>query len=281
MTKSSFLQRLGTGVLFFIVVIGASIFNPLSFGALWLVATVLGLLEFYKLVKSGGVYPQVFSGIVAGALLFITNFLFVKSEFNDWPLLLLNLPMIFSLFIIEVFRSKSHPFSNIAFTLLGVVYVALPFSLLNYLVIDLSVMPSYKFSPWVLIGMFMTLWANDSWAYLWGSWFGKHKLYPSVSPGKTWEGFIGGFFTCLLWAWLMSLFIKDIGLIDWLALASILSLVGTVGDLAESKLKRSLNIKDSGNILPGHGGILDRFDALILATPFVVVYFYLSQYLVS
>ena len=184
----------------------------------------------------------------------------------------------------EVFRKHKNPFFNISYTLAGVIYIALPFTMLNYLVVDIQELPAYNFNPWVLAGIIMTLWANDSWAYIWGSLFGKHKLFPSISPGKTWEGFIGGLISAWLWAYLMFWLIdtidyfenKNIEWIDWIVISTILSVIGTLGDLVESKLKRSLNIKDSGNFLPGHGGILDRFDALIMSIPFVLVYLYIK-----
>lgn len=273
---NDFGKRLGTGVLFFIVIIGGSIAHPYSFAAIWLLASVMGLLEFYGIISKTGGSPQKFTGTLLAISLFASSFFFVQSDFTQWWLLLLNVPITFLIFISEIYRKNSTPFQNIAYTLVGVLYVAFPLSLLNYIVVDLSILPTYSFKPWVLIGMIMTLWANDSWAYIWGNVFGKRKLFPSISPGKSWEGFIGGFISCLLWSWLMSVFIKDITLQDWLIIASILSLIGTLGDLVESKLKRSLSIKDSGNILPGHGGILDRFDALIMATPFILFYLYLK-----
>lgn len=273
-----FLQRLGTGVLFFIVIIGGSIIHPNSFGILWLLITIFGQIEFYKLLKKSGANPQLIGGVIQGIVLFGTCFIYVQSEFENWPILLVNLPILYVIFMYDLFRKDKNSFTNIAYTLVGVIYIALPFSLLNFIVVDINVLPTYSYRPWVLIGMIMTLWANDSWAYIWGNVFGKNKLFPSISPGKTWEGFIGGYLSCLLWSWLMSVFIKDITLIDWLVIASILSLIGTLGDLVESKLKRSLGIKDSGNLLPGHGGILDRFDALIMSTPFVVFYLYFKYW---
>jgi phosphatidate cytidylyltransferase len=275
---TDFWQRLTTGILFFVVIIGASIYSPITFGAIWLLAALLGQIEFYRLIKKSGGNPQLLGGVMLGFSVFLSCYVFASSEFRNWPVLLLNLPLAFMVFLFELYRKHKNPFFNIAYTLVGVIYIALPISLLNFIVIDLNVLPNYSFRPWVLIGMIMTLWANDSWAYLWGSWLGKNKLFPSISPGKTWEGFIGGFISCLLWAWLMSVFIKDISLIDWLVIASILSIIGTMGDLVESKLKRSLNIKDSGHILPGHGGILDRFDALIMSVPFILVYLYMKYW---
>ncbi|UTW60773.1 phosphatidate cytidylyltransferase [bacterium SCSIO 12741] len=272
---SNFLQRLLTGIGFFIVILGATAWRPESFALLFLTILLAGQLEFYRLIQKAGGKPQIFWGMITGAYLFLSNFWFVSQGFKGVELLIGSLFFIFMTFVLEVFRKADRPFHNIAYTLTGVFYIGLPFSLLNYLVIDTDLVPTYDFSPWVLVGTIMTMWANDSWAYIIGSWLGKNKLYPSVSPGKTWEGFIGGIVFSLLWASLMSLFIENISWLDWLAVGAIVSLFGTAGDLAESKLKRSLQIKDSGNIFPGHGGVLDRFDAFIVAIPFLVLYFYL------
>jgi len=124
----------------------------------------------------------------------------------------------------------------------------------------------------VLLGFFLLIWANDSGAYIVGSLVGKNKLFERISPKKTWEGFLGGGFFALMFAWLISYFVTEISLIDWLVVALITFVFGTFGDLIESLLKRMVKVKDSGNILPGHGGILDRFDSMIIAAPMVFIY---------
>jgi phosphatidate cytidylyltransferase len=123
-----------------------------------------------------------------------------------------------------------------------------------------------------MLGFLLILWLNDTGAYLIGSWIGKHKLFERISPKKTWEGSMGGAFMALLTSWGMALLVKGIPLWQWISIGLIIVIFGTLGDLVESMLKRSLGIKDSGTILPGHGGILDRFDALLLAVPFVFVF---------
>ena len=128
------------------------------------------------------------------------------------------------------------------------------------------------FSAIVLLGFFLLIWANDSGAYIVGSLVGKNKLFERISPKKTWEGFLGGGFFALMFAWLISYFVTEISLIDWLVVALITFVFGTFGDLIESLLKRMVKVKDSGNILPGHGGILDRFDSMIIAAPMVFIY---------
>ncbi|HEY0029982.1 MAG TPA: phosphatidate cytidylyltransferase, partial [Bacteroidia bacterium] len=172
----------------------------------------------------------------------------------------------------ELFTKAQNPFRNIAFTILGIIYVAVPFSLLNYLVVYNG---SYNYQ--LLFGFFFILWCNDSGAYLAGSAFGKHKLFPRVSPGKSWEGSVGGAIASYIVVLIISGWYTSISLRDWIVIAAILIVIGTLGDLVESLLKRSKNVKDSGTLLPGHGGVLDRFDSLLMATPFVFTYLYLSK----
>ncbi|MCB0482141.1 MAG: phosphatidate cytidylyltransferase [Flavobacteriales bacterium] len=269
---SEFSRRLGTGVIFFIVVIGSTLLSHYTFALLWLSLTLFGQLEFYRLIRKSGGNPQNITGVIAGFILFTSCFLYVQSDFKNYQWLVISPLILFTIFIIEVFRKHKNPFFNIAYTITGIVYIAVPFSLLNFLVIDIDLFPTFRFKPWILLGALLTMWAYDSWAYIIGSQIGKHKLYPSISPGKTWEGFFGGLVCSWLWSYLMYWMFGTIEWYDWLFIATILATVGTMGDLVESKLKRSLEIKDSGNILPGHGGILDRFDAFLISIPFILFY---------
>jgi phosphatidate cytidylyltransferase len=182
-------------------------------------------------------------------------------------LLALNIPLAFLIFILELFRKKDSPFSNIATTLLGLFYVAVPFSLLHHI---LSTNGMYSFE--ILFGCWFIIWSNDSGAYLAGSAFGKNKLFPRVSPGKSWEGCVGGAIIAYVITYIISGWYQTISRTDWFIIASILIVIGTLGDLVESLYKRSLQVKDSGTLLPGHGGILDRFDSLLMSIPFVFTY---------
>jgi phosphatidate cytidylyltransferase len=196
--------------------------------------------------------------------------------FHSLSILALNMLTLGIILISELYRKKNNPFGNIAFTLLGVAYVALPFSVTNYFVITGGSPIGFegiKFYPWILFSCFMIIWANDSWAYLGGRWFGKHKLFERISPGKTWEGSIVGGIVALLFSWIMSMFFKEIDLVHWFATGAILIVTSTLGDLVESMLKRSLGVKDSGTMLPGHGGILDRFDGMFISLPVIWAYF--------
>ena len=150
---------------------------------------------------------------------------------------------------------------------MGIVYVALPFSFLN--IISFS---HGSYGHEVLLGLLLILWSNDTGAYFIGSRFGRHKLFERVSPKKTWEGSIGGGLLALGMTWLISTFSSDFTQNEWFVIGIIIIIAGTYGDLIESLFKRSIEIKDSGTKLPGHGGFLDRFDGLLLASPFIVFY---------
>lgn len=266
---NNFLKRTLTAAAFVAVLLGATWYSYLTFSLLFFVVTVLGLWEFYSLSEKGGNHPQKIAGTLAGAVLFVSNALVVYGHY-DLRLLALNIPLLFLVFIAELFTKKANPFGNIGWTFLGIFYVAFPFSLLHHI---LSIGGTYSYE--ILFGCWFILWSNDSGAYMAGSAFGKNKLFPRVSPGKSWEGSIGGAIVACLVTYIISGWYTGITRTDWFVIASILIVIGTLGDLVESLYKRSLNVKDSGTLLPGHGGILDRFDSLLMAIPFVFTYLYL------
>jgi phosphatidate cytidylyltransferase len=183
--------------------------------------------------------------------------------------------LVFMIFIFELFRNSKKPFHNIAFTITGIFYVTVPFSLFIYIGANMGMDGSYH--SHIGLGFLYLLWASDTGAYLIGSKFGKHRLFESISPKKSWEGSIGGAAAALLIAFIISKFLTDLKLADWMIVAAIIVITGTLGDLVESMLKRSVGIKDSGRIFPGHGGMLDRFDGLLLAVPFVFFYLYFFE----
>jgi phosphatidate cytidylyltransferase len=166
----------------------------------------------------------------------------------------------------ELYLQKANPLNNWAYFILGQVLIALPFALLNYILfID-------KWQPLILLSVFATIWINDTGAYLIGVTIGKHRLFERISPKKSWEGFIGGALAALLSGYVFSFLIPQISLINWFIFSEIIVIFGTFGDLMESLMKRTLDVKDSGNVIPGHGGLLDRFDSMLLAAPVVFIY---------
>ena len=268
---NTFFKRLLTATAFVAILLGCTFYNQLSFSILFFVITVLGLWEFYTLAQKGANKPQKIWGTFVGAVFFASNVI-VCFGYADFRILAINIPLLFLVFIFELYTKAQNPFRNIAFTVLGIVYVAVPFSLLNYLV---TYTGTYSYE--LLFGFFFILWCNDSGAYLAGSAFGKRKLFPRISPGKSWEGSIGGAIVSFIVVFIISGWYTSVNLTDWIVIAGILVVIGTLGDLVESLYKRSKNVKDSGTLLPGHGGILDRFDSLLMSAPFVFTYLYLEK----
>lgn len=271
---NTLVKRSITGLIFVIVLIGSVYLSSISFAVLFLLITVLGVLEFYRIVSVADIKPQKIYGTLVALLLFAECY-WVANNYIDAGLLLSVIPMFAVVFIIELYRRQKQPFANIAVTLLGVLYIAAPISLLSFL-IHRTTITGVEYIPEILLGFLYLLWANDTGAYLVGSAVGRNKLFERISPKKTWEGSIGGGVFALIIAYIISLFYKDITVIDWIVGALLAVFAGTFGDLVESMLKRSLNIKDSGHIMPGHGGILDRFDSLIFAAPLFFVYLQIS-----
>ncbi len=260
--------RISTGLVFLVVVIGCIVWNPYSLASVFYVAGVLGMLEYYNLIKIGGLHPQATLGILTGTVLYVTIEL-VKLEVAPIPIVGLTIPFFLAIFIYELYRVRPEPFNNIAHTVMGIVYVMAPFALLNVFSFDEIVK---EFQPELVLGFFIMLWLNDTGAYVFGKLLGKHKLFPKISPNKTWEGAFGGILSSVAGAAVLSIYSDNVALKHWLALAVIISISAIFGDLVESRLKRSIGVKDSSNLLPGHGGILDRFDGVLLASPMVFTY---------
>lgn len=267
------LTRTLSGVVFVAIIMGAIFWKPIALAVLLFILTGLGLREFYGLFSSAKIIRNQIGGIVLGLIVYsaITAWAF---SWIDAKVLLGLFPLLFILFVFELYKKDKEPFTQLSFQILGIIYVAIPFALYQ-LVLQYPVGGVMNFEPWLLAGIFILIWANDTFAFLFGISFGKHRLFERISPKKSWEGTIGGAISTFGVAWLMSIITTSLSLNNWLILAAIIVPSAIFGDLVESMLKRSLNIKDSGNIMPGHGGILDRFDAANFALPFVVFFLYL------
>ncbi len=265
---SNFLQRSLTGLFFVAFITIGVLWHKASFFGLFLIVEILALTEFYKIATKSKSLPQKYYGSVVGVLFFIAGFVWHVFDYgNHFSLLLI--PVISFVFIFELYRNLKHPLLNIAITLLGVLYVSVPLMMLNHIAFLNGV-----FNGKILLGIFILIWASDSGAYLFGITMGKHRLFERISPKKSWEGFFGGLIVSLLAAYLLAHYLGILGYVNWSILAAIVVVFGTLGDLVESMMKRSIGIKDSGNILPGHGGILDRFDSFLFTIPVIFTYLY-------
>ena len=264
-----------SGAVLAAVVLGAVVWSQWSFGILLAALLVVGLSEFYTLAEKQGSKPQRIVGLVAGLVLFALNFAFISDDIQilgsarqafacGMALLLLLLP---AMFICELYRRRENPAANIGITFMGVVYVALPFSLMCYI----PIIGSEAWSPWVMIFYVFIIWANDVFAYLVGMSIGRHRLFERLSPKKSWEGFFGGIVGAVAMG-LVAARVLEGGYAAWAGLALVAAVSGVLGDLVESMFKRAAGVKDSGTLIPGHGGVLDRFDAMLLSAPFVFVY---------
>ncbi|HDP74993.1 MAG TPA: CDP-archaeol synthase [Bacteroidales bacterium] len=267
---SEFLKRTISGSLFVIVLVGAIYINHITFFILFFAITTASMLEFYHLGLKAKLRPQSLLGVFIGMAFFIWSYFYSSGRIEQLTLYGF-VPLLVSIFVVELYRHKQKPMQNIAFTMLGIFYIALPFSLMNFITINGS---SYSmvYNPNILLGILFLVWANDTGAYVVGVSMGKHKMIPRISPKKSWEGFVGGIAITLLAAWVIAMFFEEVTLKHWLAIGLISSFMAVLGDLVESMFKRSIGVKDSGKFLPGHGGLLDRFDALLMVLPMVYVY---------
>ncbi len=267
---SNFILRTISGILFVISIVGALIIGKITFLIVFSAILVLSMYEFYTLSLKARIKPQFSLGILIGLALFIGFYLYAAGRIEA-IFLLGFIPLIISVFIFELYRNHKRPFHNIAYTFLGVLYIAIPISLLNFIAFKTTVL-NFTYSYEIILCYFIFIWANDTGAYLFGVSIGKHRMFPRISPKKSWEGFFGGLIVTTIIAWTISLYFHNITFTHWLAIGLLSAITGVFGDLVESMFKRSLEVKDSGKFLPGHGGILDRFDSVFLSAPIVFAY---------
>ena len=272
----NFIVRTLSGAVLLLVILGALCFGYYGYLALLLLVTMVGVWEFYNLSKAKGYEPQRGWGLVLSLFVYLTGAALGSGIVGSNEGLTLSVFMLCAVlllvgvvFFAEVFRNRTTPIANVATTLTGAFYVALPMALMAVVPLLFTNMGEWK-ALYFLFYLFL-VWGNDVFAYLAGVTMGRHKMCERLSPKKSWEGFAGGILGSLaVGALAASIFEESYGV--WMGLALIVSLSSVVGDLVESMFKRDAGVKDSGNIMPGHGGILDRFDAFILSAPFAFIY---------
>ncbi len=271
----NFIIRTLTAAFFVAALVGCILGGPLYFGGLFALITALSVWEFCTLINNQyNVQINPLICTVSGVYLFAAFFGFY-SGLTGLGVFIPYLFCLIYLMVAELYLKRLSPIHNWAYTMMSQAYVALPFSLLN----ALAFTAQGHYGAELPLAVFVFLWCSDTGAYCFGSLLGRHKLFPRISPAKSWEGSVGGALTALGVAFLVSQYELSMPVGVWLGLALTVVVFGTWGDLVESLLKRQLGIKDSGHILPGHGGMLDRFDSSLLAIPAVVVYLFTIEML--
>ncbi len=264
---SNLTQRVIVAILGVIVIISAIYWQSWSYFAVFLIITFLSLKEFYKLVGIDGHLPLSSWGTLTGILIYTFTFLAQKGLI-DADVFFLVFPFASIIYFIKLYKkSEVKPFTNIAYTFLGILYVAVPFALLHVIAFSTG---EYRFE--IVTGILLLTWASDTGGYFAGTMLGRTSLFKRISPKKSWEGFFGGAILTLVIAYFISTYVDIFPLWKWMTVGLLTVIAGTYGDLVESLFKRSIKIKDSGEILPGHGGFLDRFDALLLSLPFIAAF---------
>ncbi len=278
---NNFFRRTLTGAWIVILILGGFWLHPVSFLVTGLILLTGTQYEYYNIILNTGVHPRKVAGMITGISAYVISVLVATSLLPARSFLLM-IPLMTSIMISELYRAQEKPFDSLAHTFFPLVYTVIPFALFPFAAFShtglQSLLPheGITFSPGIIVGFFLLVWANDSGAYLAGISFGRTSLMESISPKKTWEGFTGGLILAAIIAWVFSGWLGVVNTGQWVVISIIISITGTYGDLIESMLKRSAGVKDSGNIMPGHGGFLDRFDSTIISFP--LVYLFISLF---
>ena len=271
--SSNLVKRSVTGILFVVVMVGCILAGPIPFAVLFALITALAVREFSSLANAyGGVRVNVAITSLGGAYLFL-GAMACCTLASDARVFLPYVALLLYLLVSELYLKRKDPVGNWAYTVLSQVYVAMPFSLLCMLAFRVDpAASSVVYEPLLPLSVFVFLWLSDTGAYCVGSLLGRHRLFERISPKKSWEGSIGGAVFAVAASLVFARFCPFMSWGQWVGLSVVVVVFGTWGDLTESLLKRHYGIKDSGNILPGHGGLLDRFDSSLMASPAAAVY---------
>ncbi|GAB6008707.1 phosphatidate cytidylyltransferase [Dysgonomonas reticulitermitis] len=268
--------RILSGIIFIAILVGGMLINQYTFAIVFSLITALLLYEFYGLIEKKAKVPIVRTWNILGGFALVLGGFYYAALGSSFVVFVPYVSYLLILFVSELYLKRQNPIHSLAYSILGQVYIAVPFALTNYLVFAYE--PASYHSVYVL-ALFVFIWVNDSFAYLTGMALGKHRLFERISPKKSWEGFIGGAVFSMASSLIFAHFYPNLSILAWIGFSAITVVFGTWGDLFESLIKRTLGVKDSGNMIPGHGGILDRFDSTILAIPAVFVYLVLINHL--
>ncbi len=267
------ITRALTGIVFVAVLAGSIWFHPIAYLIVFGVLLFLALREYYALTAPYTALGAAARGLysLGGVYLFVAAFGYM-GHYTDARIFLPYLLFVMYVVIARLYRKSPDPIATWAYILLGQVLLAGPFALMNFIVFDRHGADASSYTPLLLLAIFVCVWMNDTGAFLVGSLLGRRKLFERISPKKSWEGFYGGLALALAVSSFFSWVMPEVAWYKWMGLAAVIVVFGTWGDLSESLLKRTLHVKDSGCLLPGHGGMLDRFDSVMMAVPAALVY---------
>lgn len=273
------LQRAITGTFYVIAMVGSVYFGGWILQVLFGLLVVLILQEYAKMFQKQEARPNAILTPILGLLIFGASVYWIENQNEEGsfvPLISLSLLTFIWIALVELFNKRKQPFNNIGLSIAGLTYVVVPLSLITYM--SNSNDPEVSNHIFPLLGIFIMIWCSDTFAYLVGRKIGKHKMFERISPKKSWEGFFGGMTFAIIAGLVIAYFLEDQPYISYAFMGAICAIFGTLGDLIESMLKRSLNLKDSGTILPGHGGLLDRLDSILVVIPVIFVFQLISSY---
>jgi phosphatidate cytidylyltransferase len=271
--------RIITGALYVIISLALVLINQYTLLAFCIISYVWLTIELKRIIQRTNIRISLIFPLMIGLFALLIAFLNIYYNISFTLFLLMIIP-IYGIFIHELFILRENSLQSIAHTLFFLIYPLLPILLTIYLSSGSFYGQSVNYSPGILVFTMVQIWIFDSMAYIFGVSLGKHRLYEKVSPKKSWEGFIGGFVITLIIGILVGYYSSLIIVIDSIFISIIVSVFGTFGDLVESLFKRNINLKDSGNTLPGHGGLLDRLDSFIFVIPWIFLYFLIKSFII-
>lgn len=265
---NNFTTRILSGIVYVSVLIFSILYSKISFLSVFFIIMMLCIYEFSKMIQLKSVFPYIlgFLTYLFGNILNVED---VPSKIIFKYVGILLFLTIFSSFVSILFAKKDEIISHLGKIFLTLVYIIIPFILMAQIPFFNT---DFKYASTIILGVFLLIWSSDSFAYLIGKNFGKRKLLQRISPNKTIAGFIGGFIACVIASIIIAEYFTVLSLTQWIVISILISIFGVLGDLIESMFKRQAGIKDSSNLIPGHGGFLDRFDSVIFAAPFIFIY---------
>jgi phosphatidate cytidylyltransferase len=276
------LKRGISGAVYVLLLLASILYSTESFLILFGIFLVISLFEFCNLIQVNKLIPIIFGSALYVLITLISNYDSTKSiDIQSLDIILLATTLLISLkCIVFLFDNKNHKISNLSKYLYLLGYITLPFIFITKISFGIK-----DYNPKIIIGLFILIWTNDTFAYIVGKSIGKYKLFEKISPKKTIEGFFGGLIFAIFAGYLISIYLikpseqfRDKSILIWTIIAAIVGVVGTIGDLIESKFKRVAGVKDSGKIMPGHGGVLDRLDSVIFVAPFIFLFYKILNY---